>query len=55
MNFCNSDLIKKKISRIDAEKKFKDNRLVAANVFAMSDEKFEVVCLKYLIGIQLEK
>ena len=54
INFCNPDSIKKKISRIDAEKKFKDNRLVAANAFAMSDEKFEVVCLKYLKERDLE-
>ena len=40
--------IKKKINRIDAENEFQKNRLVAANKYALSDEKLEIICLKYL-------
>ena len=50
-NFCGSDKLKRKINRIDAEYEFevKKDGFNAANKFANSDEKFEVVCLKYLM------
>ena len=50
-NFCGSELIKQKINRIDAENDFetKNEGKNAASKFANSDEKFEIVCLKYLM------
>ena len=50
-NFCGSDKLKQKINRIDAEYEFdqKKDGFNAANKFANSDEKFEIVCLKYLM------
>ena len=49
--FCGSENLKRKINRIDAEYEFdeKNNGFNAANKFANSDEKFEIVCLKYLM------
>ena len=46
-NFCPKN-IQKKINRIDAEKEFTNNRIVAANKYAVSDEKMEIICLKLL-------
>jgi hypothetical protein len=40
--------IKKAIHRIDAENEFQKNKIVAANKYALSDEKLELICLKYL-------
>ena len=50
-NFCGSDQLKRKINRIDAEYEFEEKKdgFNAANKFANSDEKFEIVCLKYLM------
>ncbi len=50
-NFCGSDELKRKINRIDAEYEFEEKKdgFNAANKFANSDEKFEIVCLKYLM------
>ena len=50
-NFCGSELIKQKINRIDAENDFdtKNEGKNAATKFANSDERFEIVCLKYLL------
>ena len=47
-SLCNSDKIRKKINRIDAEKEFKISRLNSVNTYLDSDEKFETICLKYL-------
>jgi len=48
--FCGSQKIIKKISRIIAEKFFEEkNGLSAITNFALSDESFENVCLKYLM------
>ena len=51
LNFCNSDKLKRIINRIDADYEFeeKKNGFNAANKFVNSDEKFEIVCLKYLM------
>ena len=46
--YCNSDELKKKINKIDADKEFTQNKIVAANKYAFSDEKLEIICLKYL-------
>ena len=50
-NFCGSDKLKRKINRIDAEYELEEKKdgFNAANKFANSDEKFENVCLKYLM------
>ena len=50
-NFCGSDKLKRKIDRIDAEYEFevKKDGFNAANKFANSNEKFENVCLRYLM------
>ena len=50
-SFCGSENLKRKINRIDAENEFdeKKNGYNAASKFAYSDEKFEIVCLKYLM------
>ena len=50
-NFCGSDILKRKINRIDAEYEFevKKDGFNAANKYANSNEKFEIVCLKYLM------
>ena len=50
-NFCGSNKLKQKINRIDAEYEFEEKKdgFNAANKFANSDEKFEIVCLKYLM------
>ena len=40
--------IKRAINRIDAENEFQKNKIVAANKYALSDEKLELICLKYL-------
>ena len=55
-NFCDSNKLKKKIYRIDAEYEFdeKKNGINAANKFANSDEKFEIICLKYLMRNDIE-
>ena len=56
LNFCGSDKLKQKINRIDAEHEFDElkNGYNAANKFANSDEKFELVCLKYLMKNDLD-
>ena len=46
--YCNSEDLKKKINKIDADKEFTQNKIVAANKYAFSDEKLEIICLKYL-------
>ena len=46
--------IKKTINRIDAENEFQKNRIIAANKYALSDEKLEIICLKYLKEGDLE-
>ena len=50
---CPSEEIQQKIRRINAEEEFnkkkKANRKEAAEIYAKSDEKFEVICLKYLM------
>ena len=50
---CPSEEIQQKIRRINAEEEFnknkKENRKSAAEIYAKSDEKFEVICLKYLM------
>ena len=57
-NLCKSEKLQQKISRINAEEEFnknkKSSRKEAAQLFAFSDEKFEVVCLKYLKEKDLE-
>ena len=45
---------KKKIDRLYAENEFKQNRIFAANKYASSDEKLEIVCLKCLLKGDLE-
>ena len=56
--FCNSDKMKDKIRRINADEEFnknrKESRKEAAEIYANSDEKFEIVCLKYLKEKDLE-
>ena len=47
--------LQKKINRIDAEKEFNKNKIVAANKYALSDEKLEIICLKYLREGSLEE
>ena len=46
--------MQKTINRIDAENDFNKNKIVAANKYALSDEKFEIICLKYLKEGDLE-
>ena len=57
-NLCNSEKIKQKINRINAEEEFiknkKMSRAEAAQLYAYSDEKFEVVCLRYLMEKDLD-
>jgi len=55
-NFCDSEKLKKKINRLDAELEFDQNKdgKNAANKFANSDEKFEIICLKYLMKNDFE-
>ena len=50
-NFCSSKKAKQKIYKIEAEKDFYENNngFNAATKFANSDEKFEIVCLQYLM------
>ena len=50
-NYCHSEEIKKKINTIDAEVDFyeKKNGFNAANKFVNSDERFEIICLEYLM------
>ena len=45
--YCPKEL-QKKINKIDAEKEFKKNMIIAANKYAVSDEKMEIVCLKII-------
>ena len=54
--FCDSDKLKLKINKIDAEYEFdeKQSGEKAAEKFANSDEKFEIVCLKYLMRNDLK-
>ena len=49
--FCPSEKLKQRIYRIEAEYQFKEIKsgLNAANKYANSDEKFEIVCLEYLL------
>ena len=47
--FCQSDALKQKIYRINAEQEFSKNPANSANTYAFSDERFEIVCLKYLM------
>ena len=47
--FCDSDTLKQKIYRIMADQDFKKNPANSANTYAFSDERFEIVCLKYLM------
>jgi len=55
LNFCDSERIKRKINRIEAENDFdQKQRLNSVNKFANSDEKFEIVCLKFLMENDLE-
>ena len=55
---CKSEKLQQKISRINAEEEFnknkKSSRKEAAQLFAFSDEKVEIVCLKYLKAKDLE-
>ena len=56
-DFCPSEEIQQKIRRINAEEEFnksKKSRKEAAEIYATSDEKFEVVCLKYLMEKDLD-
>ena len=55
-NFCDSEKLKKKINRLDAELEFDQNKdgKNAANKYANSDEKFEIICLKYLMKNDFE-
>ena len=50
----NADKIEKKINRIDAEIEFEQNRLVSVNKYLLSDERMEIICLKYLKEGDLE-
>ena len=52
-HYCPEEF-KKKINRLDAENQFKINMVVGANKYAFSDEKLEIVCLKCLLGGNLE-
>ena len=58
ISLCKSEKLKEKIGRINAEeefnKKLKKNRAEAAQLYAYSDEKFENVCLKYLMEKDLD-
>ena len=49
--FCPSEKLKQRIYRIEAEYQFKELKdgFNAANKYANSDEKFEIVCLEYLL------
>ena len=50
--FC-PEKLQKRITRLDAEREFKINKITkiaSANTYALSDEKFEIICLKYLKG-----
>ena len=53
---CDSNKLKLKINKIDAEYEFDENNSgeKAAEKFANSDEKFEIVCLKYLMRNDLK-
>ena len=55
-NFCGSDKLKQRINRIDAEYEFEERKdgFNAASKYASSDEKFEIVCLKYLMRNDIE-
>lgn len=55
-NYCDSEKLKKKINRLDAELEFDQNKdgKNAANKYANSDEKFEIICLKYLMKNDFE-
>jgi len=55
-SFCDSEKLKKKINRLDAELEFDQNKdgKNAANKYANSDEKFEIICLKYLMKNDFE-
>ena len=50
-NFCSSKKAMQRIYKLEAEKDFyeENNRFSAATKFANSDEKFENVCLQYLM------
>ena len=50
-NYCGSEEIKRKINTIDAEVDFyvKKNGFNAANKYVNSDERFEIICLEYLM------
>lgn len=53
--YCPSENLKKRIFRIEGEEFFeKNDRLNAVNKFIYSDEKFENVCLKYLINNDMD-
>ena len=49
--FCGSNEIRKRINRIEGELLYKNNKggQAVSEKFAESDEKFEVVCLKFLM------
>ena len=55
---CPSEEIQQKIRRINAEEEFNKNKEInrkeAAEIYANSDEKFEVICLKYLMDQDTE-
>ena len=55
-NYCGSEKLKQKINRIDAEYSFDEKKdgINAASKYANSDEKFEIVCLKYLMRNDLD-
>ena len=50
-NYCHSEEIKRKINTIDADVDFyeKNNGFNAANKYVNSDERFEIICLEYLM------
>ena len=53
---CNTNFLKLKINKIDADYEFDENKSgeKAAEKYANSNERFEIVCLKYLMRNDLK-